>query len=233
MAGILNRVSSDLNLVQDVRLFMIVRDEGHCIERCLSSVRPYITSWCIVDTGSTDDTKEKVKKALDGIPGVLHERPWVDFGHNRTECIKLASEGYDGLLFTIDADEEVTHWPFFIPNYGDAGTAEGNLSGKTFERILVFNPKNDWKYEGRVHEWPSCGFNPRIVKTGIKFKSYQDGGRHSVPGWLENDISKCMDDFSETGNIRCVIHLAKMLRSNGYKKEAGKMFELIADKMMD
>lgn len=32
-------------------LCMIVKDEAHVIERCLTSVRPYVDAWLLVDTG--------------------------------------------------------------------------------------------------------------------------------------------------------------------------------------
>lgn len=39
---------------------MIVKNNGRMIERCLESVVPYVNEVIIVDTGSTDDTKEKI-----------------------------------------------------------------------------------------------------------------------------------------------------------------------------
>ena len=84
--------NSDTVATKKVTLVMIVKDESRVIERCLASVLPVIDSWVIVDTGSTDDTKEKIKKFFDnvGIPGELHESKWVNFGTNRTEALELA-----------------------------------------------------------------------------------------------------------------------------------------------
>lgn len=62
--------------MQRVCLSMIVKDEAPVIERCLASVRPLLDSWCVVDTGSSDDTPQKVARALAGLPGTLHHRPW-------------------------------------------------------------------------------------------------------------------------------------------------------------
>ena len=36
-----------------IRLNMIVKNEAHVILRCLASVKPWIDSWCIVDTSSS------------------------------------------------------------------------------------------------------------------------------------------------------------------------------------
>jgi glycosyltransferase involved in cell wall biosynthesis len=85
---------------------MIVRNEAEVVERCIASVRPIITHWSIVDTGSTDGTQEVVERALEGLPGTLHQRPWRNFGHNRTELMRL-SRGMADYLLLVDADMTV------------------------------------------------------------------------------------------------------------------------------
>src|SRR5947207_1266875 len=85
---------------------MIVKDEEDVIGRCIESVRGLIDAWVICDTGSTDATRERAMEALDGLPGDWHDRPWVDFGHNRSELMALARGRADYLLL-LDADETV------------------------------------------------------------------------------------------------------------------------------
>ena len=41
-------------------LCMIVKNEEHVIERALRSVLPHVDTWVIIDTGSTDRTKELI-----------------------------------------------------------------------------------------------------------------------------------------------------------------------------
>ena len=60
-------------------LNMIVKNEEHCIEKSLNSIKHLIDYWIISDTGSTDNTKEKIKEILKDIPGELHENEFVDF----------------------------------------------------------------------------------------------------------------------------------------------------------
>ena len=93
-------------------LNMIVKNESPVIERCLASVKPWIGHWVIVDTGSTDGTQELVRKAMAGVPGELHERPWRNVGHNRNEALDLARAHGDYVLF-IDADEQLQVPPDF------------------------------------------------------------------------------------------------------------------------
>ena len=84
-------------------LNMIVKNEEAVIERALSSVLDIIDYWCIVDTGSTDRTKEIILEVLGDIPGELVESEWVNFGHNRTESVELANGKADYILL-MDAD---------------------------------------------------------------------------------------------------------------------------------
>ena len=85
-------------------LCMIVRDEASVIERCLRSAKPFIHSWAISDTGSTDGTQDIIRRVLGDLPGELIERPWVDFAHNRNEALELAKKHGDFALI-IDADD--------------------------------------------------------------------------------------------------------------------------------
>jgi len=93
---------------------MIVKNEnGPHLLRCLDSVRPFITSWAIVDTGSTDGTQSQIRRYMADIPGQLIEREWVyDFAHSRNQALQLARESGARLAMNIDADDyvEVAAW---------------------------------------------------------------------------------------------------------------------------
>lgn len=78
---------------------MIVKDEKNVIKRCLASVRDLIDYWVIVDTGSMDGTQEIIRDFLREIPGELHERPWVNFEHNRNGALELARHRADYLFY--------------------------------------------------------------------------------------------------------------------------------------
>ena len=92
-----------------VCLNMIVKNEAHVIRRCLDSVRPHIDHWVVVDTGSTDGTQAIVREHMRDMPGELHERPWRDFGWNRSEALTLA-RGRSDYVLVMDADH-VLHVP--------------------------------------------------------------------------------------------------------------------------
>jgi glycosyltransferase involved in cell wall biosynthesis len=85
---------------------MIVKDEAPNIERCLASCAPFINYYIICDTGSTDNTKEIIKKFFDekGIPGEILDHEWSDFGTNRSKALE-ACMGKTKWVMMIDADD--------------------------------------------------------------------------------------------------------------------------------
>src|SRR5262249_13671578 len=91
-------------------LNMIVKNETGVIEHLLQSVRPFVDYFVIVDTGSSDNTPEHIQRLAQdfALPGEVHYRDWINFGHNRQEALELAvaAKKSDWLLF-IDADEEL------------------------------------------------------------------------------------------------------------------------------
>ena len=88
-------------------LNMIVKNEKRVVTRCLTSVKPFIDYWVIADTGSSDGTQAEIRSCLNEIPGVLYERPWVDFSHNRNEVLN-ASQNKGDYILLIDADETLS-----------------------------------------------------------------------------------------------------------------------------
>ncbi|NBU97284.1 MAG: glycosyltransferase, partial [Spirochaetia bacterium] len=141
-------------------LTMIVKNESQVIRRCIDSVKDYINYWVIVDTGSTDGTQDLIKEIMSeyDIPGELHERPWVDFGHNRTESLQYAKGKADYRLI-IDADDVL-----FIENQGinpflnidkDFYKIKIRLGTLAYYRSQLIRGDQDWKYIGVLHEYLS------------------------------------------------------------------------------
>jgi glycosyltransferase involved in cell wall biosynthesis len=136
---------------------MIVRNEFLTIEQCFDSVAPYIDYWVIVDTGSNDGTQEKIISLMRdkyNIPGELHERPWRDFGFNRTEAITLAN-GKSDYLLVIDADDtlECQDTKVWEKLTADAYRVRIVLDGVNFFRTQLFKNDWSWRYKGVLHEY--------------------------------------------------------------------------------
>ena len=88
-----------------ISLCLIVKNESEIITRLIRSCKSIIDYYIIVDTGSNDNTIDIIKQEMGDINGEIHERKWINFGHNRTELMELCHNKTD-LLLLADADEE-------------------------------------------------------------------------------------------------------------------------------
>lgn len=156
-------------------LSMIVKNETHIIKECFDTIYDQIDYWVIVDTGSTDGTQELIKNyfAEKGIPGELIERPWVSFGHNRTEALQLC-DGKADYIFMIDADDYVEGK---LPKE-KITDAEGYavLMGRmdfSWWRTQIFKANTGWKYYGVLHEYPALDPQDRQPKLDRLFGEYR------------------------------------------------------------
>ncbi len=198
-----------------VCLNMIVKNESAVIERCLNSVKPMIDYWVIVDTGSTDGTQEIIKKFMKDIPGELYEQPWVNFGYNRNEALKLARHKADYVLF-IDADEVISGEIDKNKLCDDCylGTVvTSNNPRISFQRGLMVSAKIDWVWKGVIHEklhTTKVGETYGLVETISIDATKTDGRRSQDPNKWQRDaltLEKALLD--EPGNSDYVYYLAQ------------------------
>lgn len=83
-----------------VSLCMIVKNEEKVLKRCLDSVADLVEELIIVDTGSTDSTKE-IAAAYPGV--LLYDFTWIDdFSAARNFAFSKATKDY---IYSADADE--------------------------------------------------------------------------------------------------------------------------------
>jgi glycosyltransferase involved in cell wall biosynthesis len=152
-------------------LNMIVKNEEKVLPRLFRSLKDYVDYYVIVDTGSTDDTIALIRREMDayGIPGEVHERPWVNFGVNRQQALELAilADKADWLLF-IDADEELgVSDPTFYEKLepGVSYNLEKHHGGVRYAVPHLINIRTaKYRWEGPVH-------NYLVVSEGPKKRS--------------------------------------------------------------
>lgn len=198
-----------------VCLNMIVKDEAHVIERCLSHVKPMIDHWVIVDTGSSDGTQEIIRRAMADLPGELHERPWKNFGSNRSEAIALA-EGKADYVLTIDADE-ILEWEDGFSWDGLSADAYLIYKKRGARRYRVMNLVRSgpgWHWEGAVHEHLDTPNGWHAQKLdGVTILSPREGARSRDPLLYRRDALMLEAALlEEPGNTRNVFYLAQSYR---------------------
>lgn len=214
-----------------VCLAMIVRDEAHIVEEGLASLVGCIDRWVVVDTGSSDDTIEIVRSffAARGVPGELHERPWVDFGTNRTQALELAA-GQADYTWMFDAD--------------DVLVGEMDLSGLdadafqvrfgpdlTFWRTQIFRSDQPWRYEGVLHEYPVSGNGDTHIERveGDYHIIARSAGARSKGNKSERDVEVLTAEHERVpDDPRTVFYLAQSHRDAGNAEQALHFYELRA-----
>jgi glycosyltransferase involved in cell wall biosynthesis len=217
-------------MMSKICLNMIVKNEAHVIARCLDSVRPFIDSWVIVDTGSTDGTQDLIRALLADIPGELHERPWKDFGHNRSEALQLA-KAHGDYLFVIDADEVLV-----LPdNYtrplldGDAYALQVNYGELSYARVCAIASKLPWRWVGVLHEYLDCGHavNSPVIE-GPSVHVHSDGARSQQDFTIKYaSDAKVLETAlrDEPGNARYRFYLAQSYRDSAQPELALRSYE--------
>ena len=207
-------------MTNSICLNMIVKNEAGVIRRCLDSVMPFIDRWVIVDTGSTDGTQDIIANHLRGLPGQLFERPWKDFGHNRSEAIQLAA-GQGAYLLFIDADDFLSVPPgFTMPELTDgAYHVSIDDNGLVYWRKAIVSQSLSWRYVGVLHEYVHCDvahttsniIGPRIVRnlggSGLSEAAAIEKYRNHAE-IFENALRQ------EPGNSRYVFYLAQSYRDS-------------------
>ena len=215
-----------------VCLNMIVKDESPVIRRCLESVKPHIDHWVIVDTGSTDGTQDLVRELLADIPGTLYERPWKNFGHNRTEALELA-RGTADYTFIIDADDEFVA-PDGMPELDpqvDAYDIVLEGTGISFPRTLVVSNRHAWRFVGVLHEYITTdGTTRRDALQGVRIIERREGARTRSVSTREKYfkdalvLEEALRD--EPDNSRYVFYLAQSYRDAGLPDAAFRRYEV-------
>lgn len=144
-----------------IRLVMIVKNEAKVIERCLRSVKHVVSSWCVVDTGSTDDTIKRIEQEMRGIPGQVFERPWVQETANRNEALVFAENmGPCDYFFVIDADEVLhTSKDAAMPS-GDAHSVVMVYGSVLYDRTALVSVTSHPRYVGTGKH---AGIHPTLM----------------------------------------------------------------------
>jgi glycosyltransferase involved in cell wall biosynthesis len=146
-----------------VSLCMMVKNEEEHLEKCLKSAERFVDEIIIVDTGSTDKTKEIALKFTDKV----YDYPWSDdFSDPRNFALEKATGHW---VLQLDADEYVPVSTFKhifektqftdvdaylcpIKNWQDDPERPGEAPWVLSETFRLFKNSPDIYYKGYVHE---------------------------------------------------------------------------------
>lgn len=150
-----------------ISLVVIARNEERCIARCLQSAAPFVDQMLVLDTGSTDRTREIARAQ----GAQVYTFTWVDdFAQARNRSLELADSDWN---LVLDADEWIESGGAalrdFITQHSHAiGVVSQRSTYLSDGRLLQGNTlvsrllPRGVRYAGRVHEQPVSTL-PRIA----------------------------------------------------------------------
>jgi len=203
-----------------VCLNMIVKNESKIILRLFDSVLPLIDTYCICDTGSTDDTVNMIKTYFDekNIPGKVVFEPFKNFCYNRNFALQSAVGMSDYLLF-MDADMILEIKQFDKKILGKADTyhlLQGNDSFY-YQNVRIVKNNGLYSYAGVTHEYintPPNSTLASISKNMLFIRDIGDGGAKSDK--FDRDIRLLTEGIKdEPSNVRYYFYLANSYYDHG------------------
>ncbi|MVX63174.1 glycosyltransferase [Clostridium chromiireducens] len=212
-----------------ISLCMIVKNEQDIIEQCLDSVKNCVDEIIIVDTGSTDNTVELIKKYTDKV----FFFDWIDdFSAARNYSFSKATKDY---ILWLDADDVLmpedqiklmalrTSLSDFIDsvtmtyNYGFDEFGNPTLS---FRRNRLVKRNRMFKWYGPVHEYLSVSGN--IINSDVTVshkRIHQKSGRNLS---IFEKRLKNGENFS----ARDTYYYANELSDNGFLEKAIEYYDI-------
>lgn len=212
-------------------LNMIVKNEAARIDRCLASVLPYVKAVVILDTGSTDDTKDKIRRIceLHRVPCIIGNGEFKNFSQARNDAFALAQEHVQNrfvphcrFALLVDADMQliVEDEKAFGNLNASAASYDMMQRGGAISyanRRLVNLSWGKPPYVGVTHEYidiPAAG----MIK-GASFIDYADGANR--PGKFQRDAALLEEALEkEPDNARYWYYLGNSYRDAGAYNKA-------------
>jgi GT2 family glycosyltransferase/Tfp pilus assembly protein PilF len=213
--------------VNPVSLTMIVRDEEQHLAACLDTFRPLVGELVVVDTGSTDRTKEIAAR----YGARVSDFPWVDdFAAARNEALRHAARPW---VLWADADDRIdpanaAKLTALIAGLRDENAAyvlscecvpDGPGQAATavdHVRLFRADPRVRWRY--RVHEQilpalRSVGADVRWSGVSVQHVGYVDPAvrgrkRERDVRLLRKELADHPDDPFALFNLGAVLHEA-------------------------
>ena len=206
-------------------LNMIVKNESRIIKRLFDSILPIIDSYCICDTGSTDNTIQIIEDYFKekGIPGKVVNEPFKNFCYNRNFALQ-ACIGLSDYILLVDADMiiEVNNFDKSILGKAESFSIIQGNDSFYYQNMRIVKNNGLYKYIGVTHEYIDTPKNNTIIqldKKEIFIRDIGDGG--SKNDKFERDIRLLLDGIKEEpNNVRYYFYLANSYHDIGRFGEA-------------
>jgi len=219
------------SLMPKICLNMIVKNETKIIKRLLETVLPLIDTYCICDTGSTDNTIDTIKSFFDNvnIPGKIVEEPFRNFEYNRNYALNqcYGMDNADYILF-LDADMVLqTNKDAPIKEFKESMDKDAYylLQGNSkfhYQNLRIVKNTGQFSYWGVTHEYIQTPKNTsiyRIPKSVLFINDIGDGGAKADK--FIRDIRLLKDGLEKNpNNDRYTFYLANSYKDSNQHEQA-------------
>jgi len=216
----------------NICLTAIVKNSGTIIRECIRSWKPFMTSFCIADTGSTDDTFSILQEELQGCNVHLFNDPFEGFSINRNRVLSEAENHFPDTTYYIMIDDSFQLQngnqlrPFLEENPGPYYTMLIKNEESTYLSGRITTKGMRYKY--RVHEIIDTFITPTpILDTCFIIEHRPKEHVKRTKERTAFDISQLRLDLQdEPTNSRTIFYLARTLfQSSHDDEEAKQLFE--------
>ena len=234
----MNNITFDMNesIQPTLCLNMIVKNESKVIRRILESVSSIIDSYCICDTGSTDDTIQIIQSYFEekNIPGKIVCEPFRDFGYNRTFVLQSCENTpLSDYILLLDADMVLWTCPTTTPEefkrslVKDVYTIYQGNQDFYYKNIRIVRNNRGCTYWGVTHEYvkmPPNSTEGVLEKSQVFIIDIGDGGSKSDK--FERDIRLLEQGLIDhPNNDRYTFYLANSYNDLGNYEKAIENYE--------
>jgi glycosyltransferase involved in cell wall biosynthesis len=206
-----------MSAMKTICLNMIVKNESKIITRLFDSVVKLIDTYCICDTGSTDNTIQLIQDYFSerNIHGKIIQEPFRDFGYNRSFSLK-ACHGLSDYVLLLDADMVLKINPSLdIPAFkmmlNDDGyhLFQGN-DNFYYKNVRIVKNTGTIDYWGVTHEYVRFYDNAKVTKIDKEIIFIQDVGDGGAKAdKFERDIALLKRGLIDSpNNARYTFYLA-------------------------
>jgi len=230
---------------------MIAKNEEKNLANCLNSIKDIIDEIMIMDTGSTDKTKEIAKK----FNAKIFDFKWIDdFSAARNESLKYVTKDW---ILVLDADEtldeeskktikglikdkETDAFLFLQKNYTNNSSIAGFVNeehkknGKSYSGwygsfiVRLFRNKKGYKFKGTVHELVEQSIeakNGKIAATNVAIHHYGNANPEIVKKKRQFYLELCKKKIKQKSDTSSYYELGVLYKENDKFDDAIKSFK--------
>jgi tetratricopeptide (TPR) repeat protein len=203
----------------------------------MHAAAPYCRAFCIVDTGSTDDTvaiARRVAADMD-FEAAIFNHTWKNFGESRTEsykacqqfCQRIGLNPATTYALLLDADMVICGTGHLAGRQPGYQIIQRNGTSLEYPNIRLLRMDVPWKCIGSTHEyWSSGSDSPcQLIDRGVFWIDDRNDGGCKADKFQRDKAFLMADLTADPSNARAQFYLAQTYMCLGEYKEAATAYQ--------